>query len=54
MAKSEGRFVWYELMTTDTQAAKGFYTKVVGWGAQDASMPGMSYTMFTAGETPVT
>jgi uncharacterized protein len=53
MAKSEGRFVWYELMTTDTQAAKGFYTKVVGWGAQDASMPGMSYTMFTAGETPV-
>jgi predicted enzyme related to lactoylglutathione lyase len=28
-------------MTTDTQAAKAFYGKVVGWGAQDAPMPGM-------------
>lgn len=33
MAVSQGRFVWYELMTTDTAAAKAFYGKVVGWGA---------------------
>jgi predicted enzyme related to lactoylglutathione lyase len=52
MAASQGRFVWYELMTTDTQAAKDFYGKVVGWGAQDVSKPGMAYTLFTAG-TPV-
>jgi len=49
MANSHGRFVWYELMTTDTEAAKAFYAEVVGWGTQDASMPGMAYTLFTAG-----
>jgi len=47
MADSHGRFVWYELMTTDMEAAKAFYTKVVGWGTEDASMPGMAYTLFT-------
>jgi uncharacterized protein len=45
----QGRFVWYELITTDVAAARAFYTKVLGWGAQDASMPGMTYTFFTVG-----
>ncbi|HUP00208.1 MAG TPA: VOC family protein, partial [Gemmatimonadota bacterium] len=32
MAESgRGKFVWYELMTTDTEAAKAFYSDVVGW-----------------------
>ena len=31
MAK-RGEFVWYELMTTDPEAAKKFYSDVVGWG----------------------
>jgi uncharacterized protein len=44
---SLGRFVWYELMTTDMEAAKAFYAKVVGWGIEDASMPGMAYSLFT-------
>jgi predicted enzyme related to lactoylglutathione lyase len=44
-----GRFVWYELMTTDVAAAKMFYTKVLGWGVQDASMPNLAYTFFTVG-----
>jgi uncharacterized protein len=52
MSISHGHFVWYELMTTDTEAARAFYSEVVGWGAQDASMPGMSYTLFTAATTP--
>jgi predicted enzyme related to lactoylglutathione lyase len=30
MANSHGRFVWYELTTTDMQAANAFYTAVVG------------------------
>jgi predicted enzyme related to lactoylglutathione lyase len=50
---SHGRFVWYELTTTDVEAAKAFYAEVVGWGTQDTSMPGMAYTLFTVGETPV-
>jgi hypothetical protein len=53
MADQKGRFVWYELMAGDTEAAKAFYTKVVGWGTQDGPVPGMAYTMFTIGQTPV-
>jgi predicted enzyme related to lactoylglutathione lyase len=45
-----GRFVWYDLMTTDPEGAKAFYTAVMGWGTQ--VWPEMSYTMWTAGETP--
>ena len=53
MASWHGRFVWYELMTTDTAAAKTFYSKVVGWGTRDASMPGLDYCLFTIGDAPV-
>ena len=53
MVDSHGRFVWYELMTTDMEAAKAFYTKVVGWGTQDVSMPGMPYTLFTVAGSSV-
>src|SRR5260370_38896902 len=48
-----GRFVWYELLTTDIAAAKAFYGSVVGWGEQDASTPAFSYSLFTAGRAPV-
>jgi uncharacterized protein len=44
-----GRFVWYELNTTDVEAAKAFYTRVMGWGVWDASVPGRPYTLFTDG-----
>jgi len=53
MTESHGRFVWYELMTTDVEAAKAFYAKVVGWGMQDAAVPGISYTLLTIGEVSV-
>jgi predicted enzyme related to lactoylglutathione lyase len=52
MSNSHGCFVWYELMTTDVEAAKAFYVKVIGWRARDASMPNLSYTLFTVGEAP--
>jgi uncharacterized protein len=54
MVNSHGRFVWYELMTTDREAAKAFYANVVGWGTRDASMPGLAYSVFTVGSVPVT
>jgi predicted enzyme related to lactoylglutathione lyase len=50
---SHGRFSWYELMTTDIEAAKAFYAKVVGWRPWDASVPGMTYTLFAIGETRI-
>jgi hypothetical protein len=49
-----GEFVWYELMTTDPEGAKKFYTDVVGWGtAPFENATGMDYTMWTKGEAPV-
>ncbi len=41
MPNSHGKFVWYELTTTDTAGAESFYRDVIGWGEQDAGMPGM-------------
>lgn len=46
------RFVWYELMTTEPQAAPAFYQAVVGWTTQ-AWQGGMDYTMWVRGETPL-
>jgi len=48
MVNPHGRFVWYELMTTDMAAAKAFYSKVMGWDTQDAPTSGMSYVLFIA------
>jgi uncharacterized protein len=53
MNNSHGCFVWYELMTTDADAAKAFYGDVVGWGTRAAPMPGSPYTLFTVGEASV-
>lgn len=44
-----GQFNWCELMTTDVNAAKIFYTKLFGWETENMSMPGMTYTMVKAG-----
>ena len=53
MGNSHGRFVWYELMTTDMKTAKLFYANVVGWGARDASAPALGYSLFTVADLPV-
>jgi uncharacterized protein len=53
MVDYPGRFVWYELITTDVAAAMDFYAKVVGWGARDASTPDLAYTLFTAGDVSI-
>jgi predicted enzyme related to lactoylglutathione lyase len=34
MTDLTGKFFWYELMTSDPQAALAFYGNVVGWSAQ--------------------
>ena len=53
MVNSHGRFVWYELMTTDVAGAIPFYAKVMGWNAWDASMPGRPFILFSAGPISV-
>lgn len=49
MVGHHGCFVWYELLTTDMAAAAAFYADVLGWGAQNASRPGLPYCCFTTG-----
>ena len=53
MVNSHGRFVWYELVTTDVKLAKAFYASVVGWGVRGASVPASAYSLFTIGDFPV-
>lgn len=48
------RFEWHELMTSDPDAAQGFYRRVVGWGTQPfEGHEHMDYSMWTVGERPV-
>lgn len=47
---SSGSFIWYELMTTDANAAARFYGAVIGWRIPDQaqSLPdGRDYRMIT-------
>ncbi|MBZ9654998.1 VOC family protein [Phyllobacterium lublinensis] len=46
-------FIWYELLTSDAQAAEQFYRGVVRWDAQDAGNPDMQYTLLTVNQAPV-
>jgi predicted enzyme related to lactoylglutathione lyase len=45
-----GRFVWHELMTTDPEAAKAFYTAVIGWKTKEWEGP-KPYTLWMWGES---
>jgi predicted enzyme related to lactoylglutathione lyase len=42
-----GRFVWHELLTTDTKSAGAFFSKVIGWKVQPWGEDG-SYTLFVS------
>lgn len=54
MPSPRGKFVWYDVMTTDTKAATDFYSHVVGWTAQEFPMgEGRHYTVFSHGGTMV-
>jgi predicted enzyme related to lactoylglutathione lyase len=53
MSDFHGRFCWYELMTSDREAAKPFYGSVVGWGSQEVPSAGIPYSLFTAPGGPV-
>lgn len=46
----EGRFVWYELLTTDTASAISFYPDVVGWTTRPW---GGGYTMWIGSQGPL-
>ena len=55
MANPHGTPIWYELLTTDQDAAQRFYSAVVGWNVDRAKMgpPGVDYRACEAGGTGV-
>jgi len=50
MAYFHGNFVWRELMTTNVEAAKGFYGELFNWSFELAQMPDAQYWLVKQGE----
>jgi uncharacterized protein len=53
MTSPQGRFIWYDILTTDVPAAKSFYCAVTGWNAADSGLSDRDYTILIAGEAPI-
>lgn len=51
--KTFGAFSWCELMTTDAEAARNFYTELLGWTVEEMPMEGITYSVLKAGGAPV-
>jgi uncharacterized protein len=50
MPNKHGDFVWYELITSDADAAGEFYGAVVGWTSSHSHQPDMDYRFFSSGD----
>jgi len=48
-----GQFIWYELLTSDVDAAQRFYGEVVGWTAHPSGQPNMDYRIWKSDTAPV-
>lgn len=53
MANKHGDFIWYELMTTDADAATRFYGSILGWSVAPSEQPDMDYRIFSTGSEQV-
>jgi len=49
-APKNGLFSWNELMSTDVEASRKFYSELLGWTAKEMPMPTGTYYVFHAGE----
>ncbi len=51
MSNQQGTFVWYDLMTDNTDAAFAYYSGLFGWGSEAMDMgPGGTYNILKNGE----
>jgi len=50
---THGAFSWCELMTTEPEAAREFYTQLFGWGSKAMDMPGGTYTTLQVGDASI-
>ncbi|MGE0315278.1 MAG: VOC family protein [Lautropia sp.] len=48
MANRHGDFIWYELLTSDADAAQRFYGAVVGWRYADSGQTSVDYRIIHA------
>jgi hypothetical protein len=46
-----GSISWCELLTTDAKTAARFYSALFGWTAKEMPMMGITYTIFSRGDT---
>lgn len=53
MTNKHGEWVWFELLTSDPDAAQRFYGDVVGWTAKSSGMPEMDYRLLSAADGEV-
>ena len=51
MKSTQGQFVWYDLITTDVDAAVAFYKSAIGWTTQ--MWAGTPYIMFANKDVPL-
>lgn len=49
MADKHGDFVWYELLTSDPDAAQAFYGPLLGRDFAPSDTPGMDHRLFGVG-----
>jgi len=48
-----GSLCWNELITTDPDKAKSFFSQLFDWGSETSEMVNITYTAFMQGEMPV-
>jgi predicted enzyme related to lactoylglutathione lyase/uncharacterized protein YbaA (DUF1428 family) len=48
-----GDFIWYELLTSDADAAQTFYGDILGWSVSSSGMEGMDYRIVHVGPNPI-
>lgn len=53
MANQHGDFIWYELLTTDADAAARFYGAVIGWQSREAEGSDRGYRILGIGGTDI-
>mgnify|MGYP003108907954 FL=1 len=47
MPNKHGEFIWYELLTDDSNVALQFYGKILGWEATDSGHPEIDYRILS-------
>lgn len=53
MPTLHGDFIWYELITSDPDAASTFYGSMLGWSIRDSGMPDMDYRIASAADSSI-